>query len=65
MERRQREITNPTLFECVMNGDASKIYCMLEEGDDVNPITGTSDWPVYMAVGNGHFEVVKLLQQVS
>ncbi|XP_030829986.1 serine/threonine-protein phosphatase 6 regulatory ankyrin repeat subunit B isoform X3 [Strongylocentrotus purpuratus] len=63
MERRQREITNPTLFECVMNGDASKIYCMLEEGDDVNPITGTSDWPVYMAVGNGHFEVVKLLQQ--
>ncbi|XP_063958150.1 uncharacterized protein LOC129262178 isoform X2 [Lytechinus pictus] len=63
LERRQREITNPTLFECAMNGDASKIYCLLEEGDDVNPLTGSGDWPVYMAVGNGHFEVVKLLQQ--
>ncbi|XP_072180805.1 uncharacterized protein [Diadema setosum] len=62
-ERRQREIVNPTLFECAMNGNASKIYCILEMGDDVNPSTGISDWPMYIAVGNGHFEVIKLLQQ--
>ena len=34
--RRQREVVNPILFECAMNGDAQKLFCTLEEGDCVN-----------------------------
>lgn len=63
MEKRQTEVVKPVLFECSMNGDADKIYSLLEEGDCVNPLT-LGDWPVYMAVGNGHLEVLKLLHEV-
>ena len=34
--RRQREVVNPILFECAMNGDAQRLFCALEEGDCVN-----------------------------
>ena len=36
--RRQREVVNPILFECAMNGDAQRLFCTLEEGDCVNPM---------------------------
>ncbi|XP_071823232.1 uncharacterized protein [Apostichopus japonicus] len=63
MEKRQMELVNPVLFECSMNGDAARIFCLLEDGDDVNPLTSSGDWPVYMAVGNGLLEVLKLLHE--
>ncbi|XP_022109648.1 ankyrin-3-like [Acanthaster planci] len=59
--RRQKSIVNPTLFECAMNGDADRLYSTLEDGDNVNPLTGTGDWPMYMAVGNRHIKVMQLL----
>ncbi|XP_071943055.1 uncharacterized protein [Antedon mediterranea] len=62
-QRRQTEIVNPTLFECAITGDVKRLFCTLEEGDNVNPITGSGDWPMYMACGNGHLEVVKLLHE--
>lgn len=65
MEKRQMELVNPVLFECSMNGDAARIFCLLEDGDDVNPLTSSGDWPVYMAVGNGLLEVLKLLHEVK
>ena len=65
MIRRQKNIVNPTLFECAMNGDADRLYSILEEGDDVNPLTGTGDWPLYMAVGNRYLKVMQLLLSVS
>ncbi|XP_071792106.1 uncharacterized protein [Asterias amurensis] len=61
MKRRQKTIVNPTLFECAMNGDGDRLYSTLEEGDDVNPLTGTGDWPLYMAVGNGYLKILQLL----
>ncbi|XP_038049666.1 ankyrin-3-like [Patiria miniata] len=59
--RRQRNLVNPSLFECAMNGDADRLYSTLEEGDQVNPLTGTGDWPMYMAVGNRYIKVMQLL----
>ncbi|XP_072034859.1 uncharacterized protein [Amphiura filiformis] len=63
MERRQTQIVNPALFESAMDGDADRIFCIIEEGDDMNPQTGTGDWPMYMAAGNGHLEVMQLLYE--
>ena len=37
LNRRQRELVTPALFECAMTGDAQRLYCLLEEGDNVNP----------------------------
>lgn len=65
MKRRQKTIVNPTLFECAMNGDGDRLYSTLEEGDDVNPLTGTGDWPLYMAVGNGYLKILQLLHMVT
>ena len=63
--RRQREIVTPTLFECTMSGDAERLYNVLEEGDCVSPVSGFGQWPLYLAVENGHLPVVRLLCEVS
>ena len=36
--RRQKEVVTPTLFDIAVNGDKDKLYQLLENGDDVNPI---------------------------
>ena len=64
MSRRQTQIVNPKLFESAMDGDADRVFRIIEEGDDMNPQTGTGDWPMYMAAGNGHLEVMQLLYEV-
>ncbi len=37
-ERRQAGLVTPALFECALLGDADKLFCTLEDGDDVNPV---------------------------
>ncbi|XP_077869063.1 uncharacterized protein LOC102801213 [Saccoglossus kowalevskii] len=63
MHKRQKQIVNPALFECAANGNANRLYCTLEDGDDVNPITGAGDWPLMVAAENGHLEVIKMLYE--
>ncbi|XP_074651870.1 uncharacterized protein LOC141906456 isoform X2 [Tubulanus polymorphus] len=60
---RQVEIVNSELFECALTGDASKLYTILEDGDDVNNTSGVGDWPIYLAGENGNLEVVSLLYE--
>lgn len=62
--RRQTEIVTPQLFDCSIVGNAAAVYCLLEDGDNVNPLNGVGDWPMYLAADNGHIEVVKLLYEV-
>ena len=38
VEQRQAGIVTPVLFECALLGDAEKLFCTLEDGDDVNPV---------------------------
>ena len=38
VEQRQAGIVTPVLFECALLGDAEKLFCTLEDGDDVNPL---------------------------
>ena len=38
IEQRQAGIVTPVLFECALLDDAGKLFCTLEEGDDVNPV---------------------------
>ena len=35
--RRQMEVVNPDLFQCSLTGNANRLYCILESGDNVNP----------------------------
>lgn len=62
-QRRQDEIVSPGLFESCMSGKADQLYCMLEEGDVVDPKSGVGNWPLFLAVENGHLEIVRLLCQ--
>ncbi|XP_061165516.1 ankyrin-3-like isoform X2 [Saccostrea echinata] len=62
-QRRQEEIVNPGLFESCMSGKAEQLYCLLEEGDNVDPKSGVGNWPLFLAVENGHLEIVRLLCQ--
>ncbi|XP_014664203.1 PREDICTED: uncharacterized protein LOC106806702 [Priapulus caudatus] len=62
-QSRQLEIVTPKLFRCSMVGDAESLYCLLEDGDNVNPRSGVGDWPMYLAAENGHIEVMKLLYE--
>ncbi|CAH1788028.1 unnamed protein product [Owenia fusiformis] len=63
INRRQVEIVNPELFECALTGNAQQLFCVLEEGDSVNPSSGVGDWPLYLAAENGHIDVIKLLYE--
>ncbi|KAK6166591.1 hypothetical protein SNE40_023246 [Patella caerulea] len=60
-DKRQDEIVTPTLLSCAFNGDAEELFVLLDEGDSINPKTGTGNWPMYLAVENGHLDVLKLL----
>ncbi|XP_041374461.1 ankyrin-3-like isoform X2 [Gigantopelta aegis] len=60
-ERRQEEIVNPKVLDCSLNGKASELYCMLDDGDSINLRSGSGNWPLYLAVENGNLDVVKLL----
>ncbi|CAG5119233.1 unnamed protein product, partial [Candidula unifasciata] len=60
-ERRQEEIVTPKLLGCALNGNAEDLFLLLDEGDNINPKSGTGNWPLYLAVENGHLEVLKLL----
>ncbi|CAD5116924.1 DgyrCDS5764 [Dimorphilus gyrociliatus] len=61
MLRRQSDIVAPALFDCAVKGDVQKLYTILEDGDEVNPMSAAGDWPLYLAAENGHLEVVKFL----
>ncbi|XP_077997717.1 uncharacterized protein LOC144450849 [Glandiceps talaboti] len=63
MLKRQKQIVTPTLFETAANGNANRLYCVLEEGDNVNPITGAGDWPLMVAAENGHLHIIELLYE--
>uniref|UniRef100_A0A2C9LW87 Uncharacterized protein n=1 Tax=Biomphalaria glabrata TaxID=6526 RepID=A0A2C9LW87_BIOGL len=60
-EKRQEEIITPKLLNCALCGDATELYNILEEGDNINPKSGTGNWPLYLAVENGNLDVLKLL----
>nr|KAG5709649.1 hypothetical protein BaRGS_027674 [Batillaria attramentaria] len=59
--RRQEEMVTPKLLACAMNGAADELYQLLDDGDNINVKSGTGNWPLYLAVENGHLDVVKLL----
>ncbi|CAH1249192.1 ANK2 [Branchiostoma lanceolatum] len=63
IDRRQSELITPLLFECAINGDADRLFCTLESGDEVNQTTGAGDWPMYLAAENGHLDVMKILYE--
>ncbi|XP_005098393.2 ankyrin-3 [Aplysia californica] len=60
-EKRQEEIVTPKMLGCALNGDAGELFLLLDEGDNINPKSGTGNWPLYLAVENGHLDVLKLL----
>ncbi|XP_053375016.1 serine/threonine-protein phosphatase 6 regulatory ankyrin repeat subunit A-like isoform X2 [Mercenaria mercenaria] len=61
-EKRQDQIIIPQLRLSAMDGNAEKLFCILEEGDNVNSKSDLSSQPVlFVAVENSHVEVVKLL----
>ncbi|CAL1545270.1 unnamed protein product [Lymnaea stagnalis] len=60
-EKRQEEIVNQKLLACALNGDAEDLYKVLEEGDNINPQSGSGNWPTYLAVEHGNLEVFRLL----
>ncbi|KAJ8319864.1 hypothetical protein KUTeg_001451 [Tegillarca granosa] len=57
LDRRQEEIVFPELMTCAMGGKADQLYCLLEEGDCINSKSGVGNWPLYLAVENGHLDV--------
>ncbi|XP_025086256.1 ankyrin-1-like isoform X4 [Pomacea canaliculata] len=59
--RRQEKIITPKLLECAMNGAADELFQLLDDGDVINPKSSTGNWPLYLAVENGHLDVVRLL----
>ncbi|XP_076459845.1 uncharacterized protein LOC143292985 isoform X3 [Babylonia areolata] len=63
MTRRQEEVVTPALMACAVNGNAEHLYQLLEEGDDVDVKSDTGSWPLYLAVENGHVDVITLLCQ--
>ncbi|XP_060074269.1 ankyrin-3-like isoform X2 [Ylistrum balloti] len=58
---RQKKIVMTELMSCAMNGKAEELYCLLEDGDNINSQTGVGSYPLYLAAENGHLEVVRLL----
>ncbi|VDI69482.1 Hypothetical predicted protein, partial [Mytilus galloprovincialis] len=60
-QRRQDEIVSPGLLEFTMEGNADKLYCLLEEGDVVDTKSAFGSWPLYLAIENGYYDVVTLL----
>ncbi|KAL4220754.1 hypothetical protein ACF0H5_021148 [Mactra antiquata] len=59
---RQDKIVSPQLRISSMEGNAEKLYCLLEDGDDVNMKSDLNSLPaVFIAVECGHVEVVRLL----
>ncbi|GFR73356.1 ankyrin-2 [Elysia marginata] len=60
-DKRQEEVVTPKMLGCALVGEATELYLLLDEGDNINPKSGTGNWPLYLAVENGHLEVVKLL----
>lgn len=60
-QRRQDEIVSPGLLELTMEGNADKLYCLLEEGDMVDTKSAFGSWPLYLAIENGYYDVVTLL----
>lgn len=59
--RRQDQVVTPKLLACALNGSADELYQLLDEGDNINLKSGTGNWPLYLAVQNGHLDIVKLL----
>ncbi|KAK3082822.1 hypothetical protein FSP39_006354 [Pinctada imbricata] len=59
--RRQDEIVSSSMLECCLYGKAEELYCVIEDGDKIDMKTGNGSWPLYLAVENGHLDVVKLL----
>lgn len=62
-EKRQRTIVQPLLFDTAIRGRKDRLMEVLESGDNVNPTNRNGDWPLLLAAGLGHLEVVKLLHQ--
>ena len=55
VEQRQAGIVTPVLFECALLGDAEKLFCTLEDGDDVNPVVNYDYWSIILhIVWNSH-----------
>ena len=53
--KRQRELVTPQLFEAVVTGNCSKLYEIIDDGDDVNPLVNL---PCFLLFG-------VLLQNIS
>eukprot|EP00731_Ephydatia_muelleri_P012756 Em0007g66a len=62
-EKRQKTIVQPLLFDTAVRGSKHRLMEVLESGDNVNPTNRNGDWPLLLAAGLGHLEVVKLLHQ--
>ncbi|XP_060583022.1 ankyrin-3-like isoform X2 [Ruditapes philippinarum] len=61
-EKRQAEMIIPQLRLSAMDGNAEKLFCLLEDGDNVNSKSDLSSQSVlFAAVENRHVEVVRLL----
>ena len=50
VEQRQAGIVTPVLFECALLGDAEKLFCTLEDGDDVNPVVNYDYWSIILHI---------------
>lgn len=61
-EERQEKIVSPQLRLSAMEGDAEKLYNLLEEGDNVNTKFDLNNHSaLFVAVENKHVDVIRLL----
>ena len=45
--KRQRELVTPQLFEAAVTGNCSKLYEVIDDGDDVNPLVSLPGFLLY------------------
>ncbi|XP_064598268.1 serine/threonine-protein phosphatase 6 regulatory ankyrin repeat subunit C-like [Liolophura sinensis] len=61
IQKRKEEILTPELYDCALTGDGERLFRVLEDGDNVNLKREVA--PLYLAVENGHLDVIKLLYE--
>ena len=56
--KRQRELVAPQLFEAAVTGNCSKLYEVIDDGDDVNPLVNPPS-PLFFDISLPNFNMLE------